>query len=280
MGLIKSGPMTSHYAVFGNPIAHSKSPQIHAEFAKQTGQDMDYRAILAPLDDFAGAVAAFRNQGGAGANVTVPFKHQAFLLATRHTERARAAEAVNTLKFEADGTILGDNTDGAGLVRDITANLRFSLTEKRILLLGAGGAAAGVVLPLLQCQPSELVIANRTPEKAILMADTFKPNGRVSGCGFEQLSGRFDAVINATSASLKGELPPLPDALFNPGALAYDMMYGQGDTPFMAWARAHGASTVADGLGMLVEQAAESFYLWRGVRPDTLAVMQQLRAAR
>jgi shikimate dehydrogenase len=272
--------MTSHYAVFGNPIAHSKSPLIHTEFARQTGQDLDYRAILAPVDDFAGAVAAFRAQGGAGANVTVPFKHQAFKLATRHTDRALAAEAVNTLKFEKDGSTLGDNTDGAGLVRDITKNLEFSLDGKRLLLLGAGGAASGVGLPLLQCNPAELVIANRTPEKAVLLAGGLSKHGKASGCGFHELSGSFDAVINATSASLKGELPPLPGTLFKPGALAYDMMYGREDTPFMAWARTHGATHVSDGLGMLVEQAAESFHLWRGVRPDTAPVMQMLRAAK
>lgn len=271
--------MTSHYAVFGNPIAHSKSPLIHTQFARQTGQDLDYRAILAPVDDFDGAVDAFRNQGGAGANITVPFKHQAFKLATRHTDSALAAEAVNTLKFENDGAIIGDNTDGAGLVRDITENLNFPLKGKRLLLLGAGGAASGVGLPLLQCNPAELVIANRTPEKAIQLARSFRQHGKISGCGFAEISGSFDAVINATSASLKGELPPLPDTLFKPGALAYDMMYGKGDTLFMAWTRQHGASTVSDGLGMLVEQAAESFYLWRGVRPVTAPVITMLRTA-
>lgn len=272
--------MTSHYAVFGNPIAHSKSPLIHAEFARQTGQDMDYRAILAPLDDFAGAVAAFREQGGAGANVTVPFKHQAYQLASRHTDRAHAAEAVNTLKFENDGSILGDNTDGAGLVGDITGNLDFPLAGKRLLLVGAGGAASGVMLPLLQCGPRELAVVNRTAEKAVRLADGFMQHGNVSGCGFGGIHGTFDAVINATSASLHGELPPLPDRLFNPGALAYDMMYSKGDTPFMAWARTHGADRIADGLGMLVEQAAESFYLWRGVHPETRPVIELLRSVR
>jgi len=269
--------MTSHYAVFGNPIAHTKSPRIHTEFARQTGQDLDYRAILAPLDDFAGSLATFRDQGGAGANVTVPFKHQAFKLATHPTDRALAAEAVNTLKFENDGAIIGDNTDGAGLVRDISENLKFTLEGKRLLLLGAGGAASGVGLPLLQCNPAELVIANRTPEKAIQLASSFRQQGRISGCGFAEITGSFDVVINATSASLKGELPPLPNTLFKPGALAYDMMYGKEDTPFMSWSRLLGASTVSDGLGMLVEQAAESFYLWRGVRPVTAPVMAMLR---
>jgi shikimate dehydrogenase len=272
--------MTSHYAIFGNPVSHSKSPLIHAEFARQTSQDMDYRAILAPLDAFVETVAAFRASGGMGANVTVPFKHQAYQLATRHTDRARAARAVNTLKFEDDGSVLGDNTDGAGLVRDITQNLACPVAGKRMLLLGAGGAASGVVLPLILCSPAEIVIANRTREKAILLADDFKQHGKISGCGFDEISGNFDVVINATSASLKGELPPLPDTLFNSGALAYDMMYGREDTPFMAWARTHGATHVSDGLGMLVEQAAESFFLWRGVRPATLPVIELLRAAR
>jgi shikimate dehydrogenase len=269
--------MTSHYAVFGNPITHSKSPIIHAAFAKQTGQEMDYRALLAPLDGFAEAVAAFRAIGGAGANVTVPFKHDAFQLATQHTDRARAAGAVNTLKFEADGNVLGDNTDGIGLVRDITSNLGFALAGKHILLLGAGGAASGVVLPLLQCGPEELVIANRTADKAMTLAARFREQGNLAGCGFNELTGSFDAVINATAASLHGELPPLPPKLFMPGALAYDMMYGNHDTPFMAWARSQNATVIADGLGMLVEQAAESFYIWRGVHPDTRAVISQLR---
>jgi shikimate dehydrogenase len=271
--------MTSQYAVFGNPIAHSKSPLIHAAFASQTGQDLQYRAVLAARDAFAKAVMNFRAAGGAGANVTVPFKHEAYALATRHTERARAAEAVNTLKFEESGEVLGDNTDGAGLVRDITVNLQYPMTGKRLLLLGAGGAASGVVLPLLECQPEELVIANRTAEKAMALARRFAGQGRIVGGGFEKLDDRYDVVINATSASLHGELPPLPDRLFKPGALAYDMMYSREDTPFMRWAREHGASVIADGLGMLVEQAAESFCLWRGVRPETAPVIQMLRPA-
>jgi shikimate dehydrogenase len=269
--------MTSHYAVFGNPIAHSKSPIIHAAFAKQTGQDMDYRALLAPLDGFAKAITDFHAQGGVGANVTVPFKLDAFQLATQHSDRARAAAAVNTLKFETDGNIFGDNTDGVGLVRDITDNLRFALARKRILLLGAGGAASGVVLPLLQCNPGELVIANRTVDKAMGLADRFRAQGKLNACGFGEIKDRFDAVINATAASLRGELPPLPAHLFTSEALAYDMMYGNQDSPFMVWARSQDAAVIADGLGMLVEQAAESFYIWRGIRPDTGAVISQLR---
>lgn len=267
--------MTDRYAVFGNPIAHSKSPRIHAEFARQTGQDIDYVALLAPLDNFAGAVAAFRRAGGRGANVTVPFKEEAFRLATRLTPRAQDAGAVNTLTFDGD-EILGDNTDGAGLVRDLTVNLGQVLSGRRILLMGAGGAARGVIGPLLAEHPAMLVVANRTVEKAQRLAEQF--GRRLTAAAYEALAGStFDIAINATAASLKGELPPLPAALFNPGALAYDMMYGT-DTPFLAWARAQGAARVADGLGMLVEQAAESFFVWRGVRPHTAPVIARLRS--
>lgn len=265
--------MTDAYAVFGNPIAHSKSPLIHAAFARQTGQDLVYTARLAPLDGFAGAIEAFRAEGGRGANVTVPFKEQAFALATRCTPRAEAAGAVNTLAFAADG-MLGDNTDGAGLVRDLGANLGFDPAGKRILLMGAGGAARGVILPLLERAPASLYIANRTVEKAEALARDFAA-GQVMGGGYADLPGPFDLVINATSASLAGDLPPLPERVFAEGALAYDMMYGK-DTPFLAFARARSAR-VADGLGMLVEQAAEAFLLWRGVRPDTAPILALLR---
>ena len=263
--------MTDRYAVFGHPIAHSKSPQIHAAFARQTGQDMSYEAILAPKGDFAASVAAFIAAGGRGANVTVPFKEEAYRMASRLSPRAQHAGAVNTLVFD-DG-ILGDNTDGAGLVADLTRNLRCALAGKRILLVGAGGAARGVIDPLLDQTPAELVIANRTVSRAQELADLF---GRgVRACGFDALDMPFDLVINATAASLAGELPPLSPRIFTAGTLAYDMMYGR-DTPFLAFARSHGAAT-ADGLGMLVEQAAEAFYLWRGVRPDTAPVIAALR---
>ena len=263
--------MTDRYAVFGHPIAHSKSPQIHASFARQTGQDMSYEAILAPRDGFAASVAAFIAAGGRGANVTVPFKEEAYRLASRLSPRAQHAGAVNTLVFD-DG-ILGDNTDGAGLVADLTRNLRCALAGKRILLVGAGGAARGVIDPLLDQTPAELVIANRTVSRAQELADRF---GRgVRACGFDALDMPFDLVINATAASLAGELPPLSPRIFTAGTLAYDMMYGR-DTPFLAFARSYGAAT-ADGLGMLVEQAAEAFYLWRGVRPDTAPVIAALR---
>lgn len=269
--------MTAHYAVFGNPIAHSKSPAIHAAFARQTGQDMDYTAILAPMDGFRESVRAFQARGGAGANVTVPFKEQAYAMADERTPRAQAAGAVNTLKFEAD-SILGDNTDGVGLVRDLTANQGLALRSKRILLMGAGGAARGVVLPLLEEGPAELFIVNRTAAKAEELARCFPDFAAIDGGGYERLGGKaFDVVVNATSASLGGALPPLPEDIFAPGAWAYDMMYGR-ETPFMAFARARGAQ-VADGLGMLVEQAAEAFSLWRGVRPETAPVIQSLRGA-
>jgi len=264
--------MTDHYAVVGNPIAHSKSPLIHAEFARQTGQDMDYVALLAPLDGFAGVVQAFRERGGKGMNVTVPFKEEAFGLATEVSERAKAAGAVNTLKFEA-GEMIGDNTDGAGLVNDLTRNLGLDLAGKRILLVGAGGAARGVGLPLMRCRPDELYVVNRTAYKARELSALFD----CYGGGFDALPGRqFDVVINATAASLAGEMPPLPDDIFAPGALAYDMMYGR-DTPFLAFARGKGVR-VADGLGMLVEQAAEAFLVWRGQRPETGPVIRMLRA--
>lgn len=270
--------MTDRYAVIGNPIAHSKSPLIHAAFAEQTGQDMSYVAVLAPLDGFAAAVEAFRADGGKGMNITVPFKQDAWKLATRLTERAGAAHAVNTFKFD-DGVVLGDNTDGAGLVRDITQNLDFSIAGKRVLLMGAGGAARGVLLPLLAQAPAEIAIANRTLSRAIELEEQFAVYGRVSVRDYADLAGQqFDLVINATSSSLNNELPPLVSGIFAPDSLAYDMMYGKGLTAFLSFAEQQHAGRLADGLGMLVEQAAESFYLWRGVRPATQPVIARLRA--
>ncbi len=277
--------MTDRYAVFGNPISHSKSPSIHAAFARQTGQDIRYDAILAPPDDFSGALRAFAGAGGRGANVTVPFKEEAFRLATRRTPRAELAGAVNTLLF-GEGKIageretVGDNTDGAGLLRDLTANLGRSLAGSRILLLGAGGAARGVLGPLLDASPAALVIANRTAAKAADLARHFAPFGPVAGRAYGELAGSaFDLVINATSASLSGERPPLPPGVFAAGSQAYDMMYGNGQTPFLAFAGEQGAAHLADGLGMLVEQAAEAFFVWRGVRPDGAPVLAALRGA-
>ncbi|MBT9590251.1 MAG: shikimate dehydrogenase [Thiobacillus sp.] len=267
--------MTDRYAVFGHPIAHSKSPQIHAAFARQTGEDVVYEAILAPLDGFADSVAQFIATGGRGANVTVPFKEEAFKLAKRLSPRAQRAGAVNTLSFDADG-ILGDNTDGAGLVADLTRNLNQTLGGRRILLLGAGGAARGVIEPLLDQQPAALVLANRTVSRAQELAELFGHG--ITACSFEAADAPFDVVINATAASLAGELPPLSPRIFTDNTLAYDMMYGR-DTPFLSFARTHGAAA-SDGLGMLVEQAAEAFYVWRGVRPETTAVIAALRQDR
>ncbi|ARO87149.1 shikimate dehydrogenase [Nitrosospira lacus] len=269
--------MTDFYAVIGNPIAHSKSPWIHAEFSRQTGQDMQYEAILAPVDAFAATVAVFRERGGKGMNVTVPFKLEACKISRRLTRRADVAQAVNTLVFSADG-ILGDNTDGAGLVRDIMINLEFPLAGKRILLMGAGGAARGVVLPLLEHSPSVLTIANRTKQKAHLLQQQFSRYGNIVSGDYADLGGeKFDLVINATSASLKGRVPPLPAGIFADESMAYDMMYGDGRTPFLQFAKQQGASRLTDGIGMLVEQAAESFFLWRGIRPETDRVIRGLR---
>ena len=265
------------YVVIGNPIEHSKSPQIHAMFAAQTGQSMQYERLAAPLDGFAGAVAALIDSGARGANVTVPFKLDAHALATTLSDRAQAAGAVNTLLFD-DAHISGDNTDGIGLVTDIICNAQIDLRGKRLLLLGAGGAARGVLLPLLQQQPSALVIANRSVDKAIVLAQQFAAYGTVTATPFDQVDGAFDIVINATAASLADALPPISASVFAPGSLAYDMMYAATPTIFLRFAAQHGAFT-RDGLGMLVEQAAEAFFLWRDVRPQTELVLKRLRAA-
>lgn len=269
--------MTDKYAVIGNPIAHSKSPLIHQAFAKQTAQDMSYERVLAPLDGFEATVKDLIAQGYKGVNVTVPFKFEAFNIATVRETRTLLAAAANTLIFKTHD-IVADNTDGVGLVRDITANLACEIADKAVLLLGAGGAAEGVLQPLLDCRPSVLVIANRSVDKARAMVgkvDVKETN--INACAFDQLEKHtFDIVINATSAGLSDSMLPIPDTVFAKGCLAYDMMYGR-ETPFMAQARLAGAQ-VADGLGMLVEQAAEAFYLWRGVRPDTEPVMTMIRA--
>ncbi len=273
--------MTDRYAVIGNPIAHSKSPEIHAAFARQTGHGIDYVRLLAPIDGFRAVVDSFRQAGGKGANVTLPFKLEAFDLADEVSQRARDAEAANFLHF-VDGRIRADNTDGAGLIRDIVHNLDFGLAGKRVLLMGAGGAAQGVLAPLLEHKPGILTIANRTVEKALRLAEAFrrKPVAEASvlcGLPFGELAGHhFDLVINATSTSLQGELLPLPAAAFADGALAYDMMYALAPTRFLTFAAECGART-SDGLGMLVEQAAESFLLWRGLRPQTAPVIALLR---
>jgi shikimate dehydrogenase len=270
--------MTDHYAVMGNPIAHSKSPRIHTLFAEQTGELLDYRAILVEPDGFADAVADFMASGGKGLNITVPFKEQAWSLATTRTPRAERAGAVNTLSLEPGGELLGDNTDGAGLVRDLLYNQDATLRGRRILLLGAGGAARGVLEPLLAEQPALLVIANRTSSKAVELARLFCDLGHTEGCGLDDVAGQhFDVIINATAASLSGEVPAIAADTVTADSWCYDMMYGDRPTAFMEWARARGATHVMDGLGMLVEQAAESFYIWRKVRPDTAPVIAKLR---
>ena len=270
--------MTDQYAVIGNPIAHSKSPLIHRMFAEQTGQDIGYEKIEAPLDGFADIIAGLRGDGYKGCNITVPFKFEAFQLCNQLTGRARAAQAVNTLLFEGS-EILGDNTDGTGLIADIEQNLVCKLLFKKVLLMGAGGAAHGVIWQLFNAGAS-IVIANRTLEKAQQLAAEFTSYGTVFASSYEALAGKqFDVVINATSSSLSDKLPPLPSGIFSPGALAYDMMYGK-QTPFLKFAQKQGAAQLADGLGMLVEQAAEAFFKWRGVRPDTAPVIAKLRDAK
>ena len=270
--------MTDRYCVFGNPIAHSKSPAIHAAFAEQTGEAIEYGAIAAPLDDFAGAWRRFVGEGGCGANVTVPFKEEAFRLCDTLSQRARRAGAANTLVLGKNDGTYGDTTDGIGLVRDLLQH-GFALKGSRILVLGAGGAVRGVLEPLLNERPESVQVANRTAEKAATLAGDFSDLGEIQGGGFDAVEGEFDLVINGTSASLAGELPPLPDGLFVAGGVAYDMMYGAEPTVFLRWAEAHGARPL-DGLGMLVEQAAESFFQWRGKRPDTAPVRIMLRDQR
>ena len=266
------------YAVMGNPIAHSKSPRIHSLFAEQTGEAVHYTAIQVDPGGFEQAVAHFIATGGKGLNITVPFKQEAWQLVDTRSNRAERAGAVNTIKIEAD-KLFGDNTDGIGLVNDLVRNNAITLKGKRILLMGAGGAARGVLAPLLEQQPDRLVIANRTASRARDLAKEFSDLGNVQGCGYDETLGglQFDVLINATAASLQGELPPLPAGILADGAACYDMMYGAQPTTFMNWAVQQGAAKVLDGLGMLVEQAAESFDVWRGVHPDTQSVIEVLR---
>jgi len=266
------------YAVFGNPVKHSKSPEIHSMFAQQCGQNMQYRAVRVDLDGFAEAATAFFAGEGAGLNVTVPFKQDAFEFAERVSERAARAGAVNTLSRTEGGRVEGDNTDGIGLVRDLVANLGWTVRGSKVLLVGAGGAARGVVEPLLLEKPAELLVVNRTAARAEQIAAAFAGIGPVSGGGLGLMEGQqFDLVINATSAGLSGEIPELPGSLLQERSCCYDMVYGAEPTPFMRWAAHHAAWAVADGLGMLVEQAAESFHIWRDARPDTRPVISHLR---
>ncbi len=268
----------ARYAVFGNPIKQSKSPAIHAMFAQQCSQHMLYRAVRVELDGFAPAASNFFDGGGAGLNVTVPFKREAFEYANRLSERAARAGAVNTLTRASDGAIEGDNTDGVGLVRDLTANLGWAVQGLRVLLIGAGGAARGVLEPLLRERPQELLVVNRTGARAAQLAAEFADIGPLEGGAYELIGARqFDLVINATSAGLTGAMPELPGSLLTERSCCYDMVYGAEPTAFMRWSAHHAAWAVADGLGMLIEQAAESFYIWRNVRPETCQVINDLR---
>ncbi len=272
--------MSDQYAVIGNPIEHSKSPQIHAAFARQTGEDISYGRILGDLEYFSEDVRLFFSQGGKGLNVTVPFKEMAWRLVDELSAAAASAGAVNTLIMLQDGRVRGDNTDGVGLVRDLQQNHGYEWADKRILLLGAGGASRGVVRPILEQGVAQLLIANRTPERAVALAAELVDLGPVSGCGLDDLTGKqFDLIINGTAAGLKGEVPAIPQHCLFPGAWTYDMMYDSKPTAFVRWGQIHGAGQALDGLGMLVEQAAESFYLWRGVRPQTKSIIEELRSS-
>jgi len=268
------------YAVMGHPIDHSWSPFIHGMFARQTGQNLTYRLLDIPPEKFRSAAVEFFTTGGRGLNITVPHKPAAAEFVNRLSARAEAAGAVNTILAESNGELMGDNTDGVGLLTDLTANLGLRIAGLRILILGAGGATRGVLGPLLDARPSMLTIANRTPERAAELVEEFSKPGTLSGCGFEDIKDDepWDLLINATSASLKGATPLISPTLIGPDTLCYDMAYGKGDTSFTRWAREQGATRTVKGWGMLVEQAAESFHLWRGVRPDTGSVLAALQA--
>jgi shikimate dehydrogenase len=266
------------YGVVGHPVAHSWSPFIHGMFARQTGENLIYRLHDVTPEEFRSYVLAFFERGGCGLNVTVPHKLAAADLANELTPRAERAGAVNTLMLKRDNRLLGDNTDGAGLVHDLRDNLSVQLGGARVLIVGAGGATRGVVAPLLVLQPAELVVANRTPERAHEFAAAFADLGRIRGCGFEEIGADgYDVVINATSASLSGEVPAIPDTVIQPHTVCYDMAYSRSETSFLNWARERGCARALQGWGMLVEQAAESFQLWRGVRPQTGPVLAALR---
>jgi len=273
--------LIDRYAVFGHPIKHSKSPRIHRLFAEQTGQALEYSAVEVPSELFQTAVAMFFAEGGKGLNCTVPLKELAWRYADRKTERAQLSKAVNTLALQPDGSLLGDNTDGIGLVTDLLANHAIALSGIRILILGAGGASRGIIAPILEQSPQTLVIANRTVDKAVQLAAEFHDKGPITGCGYDALENRqFDLILNATSASLSGQLPPLPGGLLATGGNCYDLAYGNEPTAFVRWGLENHAVKSLDGLGMLVEQAAEAFFIWRGVRPQTRPVIELLNSER
>lgn len=269
------------YAVFGYPIKHSKSPRIHSLFADQTGQKLEYTAEEVPAEHFRSAVTRFFEQGGKGLNCTVPLKELAWNFANPKTERAQQSKAVNTLALQADGSILGDNTDGLGLVTDLVTNHAINLTNRRVLILGAGGASRGIIGPILEQGPLSLVIANRSVDKAVKLAAEFQDQGSLSGSSFDDLNNQeFDLILNATSASLSGQLPPLPSGVLAKNGTCYDLAYANQATPFVLWGLENHAAKSLDGLGMLVEQAAEAFFIWRGVRPKTQAIIELLNSER
>ena len=267
-----------YYAVMANPVGHSKSPLIHSIFANQTGEKLRYDALLAELDDFETDVSKFFENKGKGLNISLPFKQRAWKLAGQLTDSARLAGAVNTLWKDDQGQLWGDTTDGVGMVRDITLNHRIPMFGKRILVLGAGGAVRGVLEPILAEGPAEIVIANRTLSRAEELVELFGDFGTLSSCPFAEIGGAFDLIINGTAASLQGDVPPLPESVIGKQTAVYDLMYGPQETAFNTWARELGAARVMDGLGMLVEQAAETFFIWRGVRPQTASVIDEIRA--
>ena len=271
-------PKRQLYAVFGNPIAHSQSPLVHSLFAKQVGIDLEYRAIQVDIGGFEQAVSGFQANGGNGLNVTVPFKLNAWKIADELTDRAQLAGAVNTLFFQ-DNRIKGDNTDGAGLVKDIELNLNATLSDSKILVIGAGGAVRGVLAPMLEKQPESITISNRTKGKADALVEMFADYGTVSSTTLEQANlDRYDIVINATSTGIHGEVPSVSPQVFRGVSLVYDMMYGKNPTKFMQWAGQNSGAQISDGLGMLIEQAAESFKIWHGVMPQTSAVIGAVRS--
>ncbi|MGZ8935818.1 MAG: shikimate dehydrogenase [Methylobacter sp.] len=273
--------LKDRYAVFGQPIAHSKSPAIHRIFAQQTGQSLEYTAQEVSAKSFSTTAETFFAQGGKGLNCTVPLKELAWAFADRKTDRAQLSKAANTLAVQADGSVLGDNTDGCGLVRDLLINHALTLTGARILILGAGGASRGVIVPLLEQSPRSIVIANRTVFKAINLACEFQDRGSITGCGFNELQhSQFDLILNATSASLNGRLPPLEASFLAENGVCYDLAYGDAPTAFVRWGRENHAFKSLDGLGMLVEQAAEAFFIWRGIRPETQPVIELLNLQR
>lgn len=271
-------PYADGYCVMGNPIAHSRSPEIHIAFAQQTHQHISYQAILVEPGKLKEAIDKFRELGGKGINITVPFKVDAWEISAYRNCRAERALAVNTISFNKDGEIVGDNTDGIGFIRDLAVNHNVPIKGKSILILGAGGSVRGILPLLLDEQPDRVVIANRTPSRAVQLARLFGENNQIITCGFNSLANdSFDIVINAISSSLYGDMPTLPADILTADTCCYDLMYSRSDTVFLRWAKMHGATVTVDGLGMLVEQAAESFFIWRNIRPETNEIIRKLR---